>query len=1199
MAASCGALALLPENASRIFRVEALAHVAGTLRTKSDALITAEQLQELFRQPPLSTPIGDAEDPFPNLFIEEVPFFGGSYRTFPGPTAGTSFSFQRLTACIFHASQWPKEFASQTYDLIKGFLVVSELLAERSHLKRGTPGDAKERGEIYFPTTERFDILRKAVTFSSDELESSFYGVGIDAQSISDLVVNAGDFTVADHGISNGLLVRKPIIRYGDQLIVAAPQRLLNATNHVILRRIIESEVQHTYSAVYPDSVLSSVNRSLAHLRHAPINFTPASLAKIPGAHEGFYRFDSDKVLYLLMICDTLEGFDPSVMNASWGSSTLSAAIVERAKQISMDFFSKVISINELFCLFVPCSVSRIHEFALNDWPDELPLLALEPDDLEIIARVEAGNSQVLWKFAQRTTEMLGKLRLICFDELDLFAAYRDRSYSYYPGDREIPKEILIKPGYGTKLKVKIAIEQDWHPVRYFDQTRIVIANTLYGSRSVPLYGVPDSEFPCVCVEELPCLVWVYAAGPLDESSRSMYFEFSCAVAYWIWQLASFLQKSVAGQMSLLPMMHVQISLCPELVKGTCAAVPNNEPGVVAEAAEPGIVTLSLHHKFSFWMRSTENVAEREMVRALIPALVQAAGGCLELTQTQIEEIVDRVAPTGLKRMLVRSELAYVPQMDNRALPDYRPIQSGDLEQVIDEASRHVIAAKGLKPGRIEPAICNAVLNDMVAFCFNEIERLVKTLRPDGLLEVLITLSEAIIYENAFKQLTVATRLRTFADGHMMREIAGDMAEFTRAGMAARFIIEFVAAQPPRGLRRMSFEVYDRLQALAAMLTVWGSSSDALHFGLCEVFLSVSRAGRILIHEAQYSTAMMMQLGGLAADRLLDSENVFRKHMGEHTEPAESDFDSSELGRATRAEFGHSLMELTNFLIGLGDIAIDLNPTTPAILERQVLIATLVKELRWDAAKVEHCLDLFSLAPRENYLLPPPRCRKEDLYPWRFNREISYLRRPLLMRIRNGMTEVLWGHRHVDMVRFYLVQLCASTRLKAKSPEMRSVLAGYRHDAGNRFNDAVYDALRQFQHLIVAKKVHKVDHLGMGHLGDIDILCADLNETVLWVIECKSLALARTPYEMRMELETLTLSTEDQASTIEKHEARSAWVQHHLPRVLKWIGVDSGRKWTVHPLIVMQTIPLSPLLRDVSIPMISFDMLKKKLGRTE
>jgi hypothetical protein len=292
-------------------------------------------------------------------------------------------------------------------------------------------------------------------------------------------------------------------------------------------------------------------------------------------------------------------------------------------------------------------------------------------------------------------------------------------------------------------------------------------------------------------------------------------------------------------------------------------------------------------------------------------------------------------------------------------------------------------------------------------------------------------------------------------------------------------------------------------------------------------------------------------------------------------------------------------MELTNFLIGLGDIAIDLNPTTPAILERQALIATLVKELRWDAAKVEHCLDLFSLAPRENYLLPPPRCRKEDLYPWRFNREISYLRRPLLMRIRNGMTEVLWGHRHVDMVRFYLVQLCASTRLKAKSPEMRSVLAGYRHDAGNRFNDAVYDALRQFQHLIVAKKVHKLDHLGMGHLGDIDILCADLNETVLWVIECKNLALARTPYEMKMELEALTLSTEDQASTIEKHEARSAWVQHHLPRVLKWIGVDPGRNWTVHPLIVMQTIPLSPLLRDVSIPMISFDMLKKKLGRTE
>jgi hypothetical protein len=283
----------------------------------------------------------------------------------------------------------------------------------------------------------------------------------------------------------------------------------------------------------------------------------------------------------------------------------------------------------------------------------------------------------------------------------------------------------------------------------------------------------------------------------------------------------------------------------------------------------------------------------------------------------------------------------------------------------------------------------------------------------------------------------------------------------------------------------------------------------------------------------------------------------------------------------------------------LGDIAIDLKPTTPAIMGRGALIATLAKELQWDAAKVEHCLDLFSLAPRENYLSPPPQCRKEDLYPWRFNREISYLRRPLLMRIRDGMTEMLWGHRHVDMVRFYLVQLCGSTRLKAKSPEMRSLLARYRHNAGKRFNDEVYDALRQFTHVLVKKTVHKVEHLGMGQLGDIDILCVDLSEAVLWVIECKSFALARTPYEMKAELEFFTLGAEGQTAILKKHEARSEWVKHHLALVLKWLGVDPGRNWTVRPLIVMETIPLSPLLRDVSMSMISFDILKKKFERTK
>src|SRR5262249_9219220 len=143
---ACGALSLMPQNASRIFRLEALAHIACTVNPGTEARIATTRLRRLFNEPPLSGAIRAVEDPFPNVFVEQVPFFGGAYRVFPGPLAGTSFQFRRLTESFFQdKSQWPEDFADEVFQIVRGVLAISELLAERFALLRGTAGDSSEK----------------------------------------------------------------------------------------------------------------------------------------------------------------------------------------------------------------------------------------------------------------------------------------------------------------------------------------------------------------------------------------------------------------------------------------------------------------------------------------------------------------------------------------------------------------------------------------------------------------------------------------------------------------------------------------------------------------------------------------------------------------------------------------------------------------------------------------------------------------------------------------------------------------------------------------------------------------------------------------------------------------------------------------------------------------------------------------------
>jgi hypothetical protein len=1172
-----------------------MAHVAGTLiENSSQNQISDIRLQKLFRVPPLSGAIRKAEDPFPNIFVEEVPFLDGPHLILPGPKPGTSFEFRRLTESVFHHEHdWPPEFIAFTKQMFRGVLALSDVLAKRVGLKRGILGNSTERGDVILPEADRFRAMRDAVTFSTAEFDSFLAVSGVDAKAIAELIVNIGTFKLADHSISSGTLVHKPIIRANNQFVVAAPQQLICAANQLALRTIVETNLQSIFVRFYSEAVMSSVRRSLGRLRHLPTSLTPDSSPSIEGVSEQFYLFDSDKLLYVLLVCDTLEDFHHKTIEGIWGTPQLAQSLVRRMEAIEREMVRKAPFANEFFCLMVPCGVNRIHELVADNWPKTMLCLGMTAENLEIVSLIEAGDELAVWRFARKTKQVLKRARFVVFDELDLFAAYRDRNYSFPLADCDTPPKVLVKVGYGRRLRAKVANEQDWHPVQYFENNLIVNVNTLYGTTSVPIYGMPDSAVPCVCVEGLPCLVWVYPSNEMDESLRSVYFDFASTMGYWIWQLSPFLHRTVCTEMQALQMIHVKFALSPSVASMRREILAETGTPVSFMVPSRGTVTILVGDSFGPLMRKTDNEAERNLLRSLIPALIEACGSSVELSEGDVQNIVDEVAPLGLKRMLLHTDISHVPQLDPRHLPPYRLIQAGETEEILDELREHLVESGTLKRGHVPQNMCNTMLKEMVSFCFSKIAALVSSLRPDGLLESLIVMSESLIRESSSQQLSLASRIKTFEhDQNIVAELPKEMTEFAQTGIASRFIIEFVATQPPRGFRPMSLAIYDRLQALADRLITYGSISDSVYFGLADVRISVLPSGRMKVDNAEYAAAAMMQIGGLAFSRVAGAEDVFRRHLGERTEPIRPVGQENAIDRAFRSEFGHALTELVDFLIALGDISMELKPTTPTVVEHNELISRLVSQLNWNREKVLQSLRLFSLSPRGAYLTPPPDSRSEDLYPWRYNRAMSYSRRPLLVRERYGKTEVLWGHRHLDFAKFYLVELCRSTRLKAKSNEMNTLLAGFRHQAGKSFNDAVYNHLERVPLLIVRNRIRKVNHLRIGNLGDIDILCADQNTTTLWVIECKSLALARTPYEMAQEIATLTAEAPAQGSVLKKHQARTVWVEQHLAEVLAWLRADPELGWKVRPLIVVDAAPITPWLKRMPIPVVSLDMLK-------
>jgi len=390
---------------------------------------------------------------------------------------------------------------------------------------------------------------------------------------------------------------------------------------------------------------------------------------------------------------------------------------------------------------------------------------------------------------------------------------------------------------------------------------------------------------------------------------------------------------------------------------------------------------------------------------------------------------------------------------------------------------------------------------------------------------------------------------------------------------------------------------------LASEIVTFGFESDLINFSLADCKLEMLPSGRLGIDREQYEKARNTYMSIFTGGEIVRATRRFGHYWRKpKTDPEKSGF-VAQFDAAATNDFGYSITELLEFFRATMDIGRDIHPSV-ACLPLRELIVHLANKLGWTPERIGQALELLSLKPRSVFLKPDPPYQPADVFPWKFNRPLSYLRRPFLHRKRNGEVEILWGIRHLNAISQYLIYLCLNGRLKA-GKKMAQVMGELRNIEGEEFNDQVADLLEQNTALIVKRRVKKIDNLKIqgekGILGDIDVLAADSHRKRLMVIECKNFALGRAPHEMANELEELFTGKEKkngkgkEKSAVEHHQERVDWIINHLEKVLIWLKLEPTTDWTIEPLIVTDYELATPHLWRSPIPVVSLVELSNNL----
>ncbi|MGB3513193.1 MAG: hypothetical protein WBA93_29065 [Microcoleaceae cyanobacterium] len=512
-------LQLMPENANRSVRLEALTHAVASINSKgfgSKKHISLKELEKICNSDLSSlASFYLQEDPFSNPFTEAFSFYGGSYIVFPGIAEEQTFILRNLVIAIFFESQkfFSKEFKRKAYELILAVLVLSNEIARRAGLKRGVePVDISS--DVVFPTSQHLNYLKNSVSFSQLELTTSLAKNGISSLALEKLILEVGNVSMNNYNIDNGELLAKPIVKVAGKFIVAIPGILLTAIRNELIRLAIEHGVKNELVKFYSNVIWDNIRDSLGYISNYPTKISTPDIPDIPFFQDAFFQFDTDKLAYVSLVSDSLDSYDFQQPLAYCNLDHIGKQLEARIKEIYEYVFTNLSGINEVLFLSIFQGVGRQIVVSFKQPEIEsLLFIGLSAGDLETITLLEGGKPLVLWKYARSLSRLRQQANIVSFSELNNFFHYRKNDYSYYLSDESPAHLITILDG-ARELRREVIHQRDYHTVPSYIPNYLTEVTLLFSTREIPIY-IPKSFLskipqPLTCLlETLPLFVWV------------------------------------------------------------------------------------------------------------------------------------------------------------------------------------------------------------------------------------------------------------------------------------------------------------------------------------------------------------------------------------------------------------------------------------------------------------------------------------------------------------------------------------------------------------------------------------------------------------------------------------------------------------------------------------------------------------------
>ena len=1144
------ALNLLPYNQNKSIVFDSiindiLTHEVGSY--KSENYISMSKFKNLiknYRHSDISMIIDPAEMPF----IQRVQFFG-DYWIFPGINTSIGYNLQKLINVIFrNTNSFNKDFKNKCYLMIRTILSISNSIIEDLGYGIDTL-DHYKQPEVDIPSSNRLKELSEHLVV---DVELIYEILQDDADILFYNNDNYSDFLKYE-SITNYLFFYSPFLKITDtDAIILNPTMLPTFLVYYILYTAKEYDAFHDVVTAYNNEVWRDCKRHLKLMGHNLVDAEAegVELFNTESYKEGVFTVSDSRLLFVRFFCD--DGHDYDCMDMFTSYAFNNDHFNNRWEYIQKSF-NKCNSEN-FYSLSIISTFGRGMSVGFTE--DCKKSLHISPFELECIFINEWDHAN----FIARYLDSKSKIQTLPFDygDMDAISLYTSNGYSFYYSDDININETFFMPGIGDAVDyLNDAIKKEDRQLVPFPKSRY-IKEIILTNKKRKIYRNTQSKNREYIVRFSNVDIWVCGCEPTSIGKYNMVNSILDLITYWLGELRSTIEK-----LSFFYETIVINTIISEEVTQFFSEEPSSE-GYLSDnlSFDNNGETLSIQ-----WSQQAiqnlvakDNSREKELICLILEKLSECYSGDVDYNE------IEKCFENPLKKKIFTLDVSTNPYLKPTYSED-RIIPVEYVNELLDKIGQFALLQKKIPYGVIADSDKAPLCMDIVSFLYEMLKEKVACLDGNRLCKLcyldlenvmcsMMTAQKRFSYDVACYPEEAEKYYKSFNDNNQL-------------SVALKFLIEYVTATQPTGKEYFGEIEYENLLTICSFIIEWAYNKDLFDNKIVNSKVEMLKSQRIGIDKTQIHRITNYQ------------RQAYNIRLSSRSNPNIDIFSPKyyadyipEIDVAFTDEYGYSFTQLFTFVQALIDVGNGISADVK-IMKSYDVIEKVEQVTDLKSKTIQMIIRDTSLVQREDYTVPPAGYSTNDIWPWRFNRRLSFTRRPIIIYD----DELIWGNRQLSHSLWFTLDLLFDGKYKASGEKLKSLIGKISNKRGNTFNDDVKQKLESIQAITVYSKVKKVNGKWItssdnNTLGDIDILIINNLKHRIIVGEVKDFSFTKSSYEMYQEYQKVFCDNGSNLCFVSKHKRRVQWIKEHINDVIKHYNLPKGN-WSVRDVFITNEVIVS------------------------